>query len=356
MKRLLIPLLLICSYTIHADANKELNIFIAANYLAPQTATGFRQTNGYEVIQNFFNENDVMLAKMAAGLNGYDLIVPTSYAVDQLEKMHKLQPLDLKKIPNLKYVDKQFLNLDYDKGNKYSVPYAYDNVFLAYNKKELKKLGIIPNTWAVIFDPKYLKKLHGRVTVFDSPRNVFAAALLYLGKDPNSSDMKDLIQARDTILKAAPYWKRFDSDSYTRNLANGGIYVAMSYSVDIFKTLEDMKDSKQEINIGTMMQKEGNLYELDNLVIPASVKNTDAAYKFINYALLPKSALELTTDTGASIMNTEALKSVSPEIKAMDWIYPKDMSKMHTFKAYSPKIRIWLNETWLEIQLNGSCH
>lgn len=356
MKRLLLPLLLICSYTSYAATNKELNIFIAANYLAPQTATNFEKDTGYKVIQNFFNENDVMLAKMAAGLTGYDLIVPTSYAVDQLEKMHNLQPLDLKKIPNLKYVDKQFLNLEYDPQNKYSVPYAYDNVFLAYNKTELKKLGIVPDTWAVIFDPKYLKKLHGKVTVFDSPRNVFAAALLYLGKDPNSSNMKDLIQARDAILRAAPYWKRFDSDSYTRNLANGSIYVAMSYSVDIFKALDDMKETKQDINIGTMLQKEGNPYELDNLVIPSYVKNTDAAYKFINHALAPKSALELTTDTGASIMNTEALKNVSPEIKAMDWIYPKDMKKMHTFKAYSPKIRIWLNETWLEIQLNGSCH
>ena len=114
-------------------------------------------------------------------------------------------------------------------------------MFLAYNKDKLRQLGIVPDTWAVIFDPKYLNKLKGKVTVFDSSRNVIAAALLYLGKDPNSENKADLDAARAVIDRAAPYWAKFDSDSYYRGLLRGDVWVSMSYSIDILKQYKMLK-------------------------------------------------------------------------------------------------------------------
>lgn len=335
-------------------ANKVINIYIAANYLADSTAQQFEAECNCQLAQNYFNENDEMLAKFAAGASGYDVVVPTAYAAEQLVSMHKLQPLNLERLPNLKNIDPQFLNQVYDPHNRYSVPYAYDNVMLAYNKKELQRLGIVADSWAVIFDPKYLKKLKGKVTVFNSQRNVFAAALLYLGKDPNSSNLDDLKQARAVIERAMPYWAKFDSDTYYRSLMRGNIWLAMSYSVDIFKTIQDIKDSHQEVTIDARLQKEGNMYELDNLVIPYYVSDTGLAYQLINNLLSTKSSIELANMTGASIMNKAALAKIDPVIKDTPWIYPPNMQKMHSFKNYAPKTRIMINEAWLELQL--SCH
>jgi spermidine/putrescine-binding protein len=337
-----------------AYANKVINIYIAANYLADSTAQQFESECNCQLAQNYFNENDEMLAKFAAGASGYDVVVPTAYAAEQLVSMQKLQPLNLDRLPNLKNIDPQFLNQAYDPHNRYSVPYAYDNVMLAYNKKELQRLGIVADSWAVIFDPKYLKKLKGKVTVFNSQRNVFAAALLYLGKDPNSSNIDDLKQARAVIERAMPYWAKFDSDTYYRSLMRGNIWLAMSYSVDIFKTIQDLKDSHQEVTIDARLQKEGNMYELDNLVIPFYVSNTKLAYQLINNLLSTKSSIELANMTGASIMNKAALAKIDLTIKSTPWIYPANMQKMHSFKNYAPKIRIMINEAWLELQL--SCH
>ncbi len=337
-----------------AYARNIVNIYIAANYLADSTAQQFESECNCQLAQNYFNENDEMLAKFAAGASGYDVVVPTAYAAEQLVSMHKLQPLNLARLPNLKNIDPQFLNQTYDPHNRYSVPYAYDNVMLAYNKKELQRLGIVADSWAVIFDPKYLKKLKGKVTVFNSQRNVFAAALLYLGKDPNSSNIDDLKQARAVIERAMPYWAKFDSDTYYRSLMRGNIWLAMSYSVDIFKTIQDLKDSHQEVTIDARLQKEGNMYELDNLVIPFYVSDTKLAYQLINNLLSTKSSIELANMTGASIMNKVALAKIDPVIKNTPWIYPPNMQKMHSFKNYAPKIRIMINEAWLELQL--SCH
>ena len=334
-----------------ALAEPVLDVYIGTNYMAKATIQRLEKECHCRVEQNYFNANEEMLAKIAAGATGYNVIVPTSYAVTELAKMGKLKPLDLSRLPNLKYIDKHFLNQPYDPGNKYSVPYAYTPVFLAYNKEKLKELGIVPNTWAVIFEPKYLKKLKGRVTVFNSSRNVFAAALLYLGKNPNSTNSDDLSAAMAVIEKASPYWTKYDSDSYYRSLLRGDIWLSMSYSIDIFKTIQDAKASHSPIKIGAMLQKEGNMYELDNMVIPVFTPDENFSYEFINNALSPKSAYELSVYTGASIPNIEALKKLTLAVIDTDWIYPKDMSKMHVFSAYDPKTRILVNTLWTQIQM-----
>ena len=354
MKKFLYLLICLFSHQLAFAAN-EFNLYIGSNYIADSTVKRFDDQNNCTLVQNFFNDNEEMLAKIVAGANGYNTIVATSYAVEELALMGKIKPLDKSKLPNLKYINKQFLNQAYDPDNKYSVPYAYTPVFLAYNKDKLRQLGIVPDTWAVIFDPKYLNKLKGKVTVFDSSRNVIAAALLYLGKDPNSEKESDLLAARAVIDRAAPYWAKFDSDSYYRGLLRGDVWVSMSYSIDIFKTIQDAKASHAKVNIDAMLQKEGNMYELDNMVIPVFNKDDKLAYAFINMALSPQSAYELSALTGSSVPNDSAVAKLDPAVRNLDWIYPKNMNKMYVFKAYPPKTRILVNEMWTEIKMNGAC-
>ncbi len=335
-------------------ADKNLNVLIGANYIAAPTISRLEASCKCHLVQNYFNDNGEMLAKMAAGATGYNVIIATSYAVTELAKMGKIEPLDLKRLPNLEYIDKSFMNQVYDVGNKYSVPYAYTPVFLAYNADKIKSLGVRPDTWSVVFDPKYLKQLKGHVTMFNSPRNVFAAALLYLGKDPNSNNLEDLKLAREVIDKASPYWARFDSDSYYRGLLRGDIWIAMSYSIDIYKAIADAKASHSPIKIEATLQKEGNMYELDNMVIPASTPDLDLSYAFINNTLLTKSEYELSNLTGSSVPNKGAIKMLSPNVINNQWIYPKGMKKMYVFNEYSPKIRNFINEMWTEIGMR--CH
>ena len=56
----------------------------------------------------------------------------------------------------------------FDPGNKFSVPYAYSVTLIGYNDEKMKELGLPTDTWAVIFDPKHLEKIKGKVTVLDS--------------------------------------------------------------------------------------------------------------------------------------------------------------------------------------------
>lgn len=350
MRKILLIFLL--SFSVNLVQSEEiLNIYIGSNYIAKDTITRLQQLCNCHISQSYFNDNEEMLAKIVAGASGYNVIVATSYAVDELAKMDKIMPLDFRQLPNIKYIDPKFMHQNYDKANKYSVPYAYTPVFLAYNQAKMKELGIVPNTWAVVFEPKYLRKLRGRITMFSSSRHVFAAALLYLGKNPNTTNKADLNAARKIIDTASPYWAKFDSDSYYRGLLRGDIWLAMSYSIDIHKTIQDASAARSPVKIGALLQREGNMYELDSMVIPKSSTNKALSYNFINNALSPQSAYELSTATGSSIPNMVALKKLSSSITGINWIYPQDMKKMHVFQAYDPQTRILVNEMWTEIQM-----
>ena len=145
-----------------------------------------------QVVQTYYSDNEELLAKLAAGAKGYDMLVPTSNAVQALIKGGQLKPIDKAQLPNLKNIDPVYLNTPFDPGNKYSVPYAMSTTIIGYNDEKMKELGLPTDTWAVIFDPKYLEKVKGRVTVLDSANELFAAALKYLGYSANDVDPEAL--------------------------------------------------------------------------------------------------------------------------------------------------------------------
>src|SRR5258708_7054140 len=85
-----------------ASAKDVMNLYIGTNYIADATVTRFEKECNCTLVQSYFNDNGEMLAKMAAGATGYDVIAPTSYAVEALAQMGKIMPLDLTQLPNLK--------------------------------------------------------------------------------------------------------------------------------------------------------------------------------------------------------------------------------------------------------------
>ena len=153
-----------------AHARDELHLYNWNNYIAPETVKRFESVCQCDVVQTYYSDNEELLAKLAAGATGYDVLVPTSNAVQALIRGGQLKPLDKTAIPNIRNIDPAYLNTPFDPGNQYSVPYAMSTTILGYNDVKMKELGLPTDTWAVIFDPKLLQKVKGRITVLDRAR------------------------------------------------------------------------------------------------------------------------------------------------------------------------------------------
>ncbi len=323
------------------------------NYISDRTIARFEARCACRVVQDYYSDNEEMLAKLAAGASGYDLIVPTGNAVEALLRSKQLRPLDKARLPHFGNLKAEFLNGFFDPGNRYSVPYAYTVTLLGYNMEKLQALGLPADTWALVFEPRYLAKLKGRVTVLDSQRELMAAALRYLGHSANDSDEKHWKAARDLILRAKPYWAAFNASSYIKELTVGNIWVAHGYSNDMFQARADAAAAGRPFRIGYAIPREGAVLALDSLVLHNTGRQPDLAHRFMDFMLEGENSAELSNLIGSGNPNRAAMAYIRPEIADNPAVFPDgaNMGRLEMLRDLDRRQRRVLNRIWTEIKL-----
>ena len=331
----------------------ELHLYNWNNYLAEETAKKFEEACKCRLVQDYYSDNEEMLAKLAAGATGYDLIVPTGNAVQTLVAQGALREIDHGRLPGLANVKPEFLNQFFDPGNRHSVPYAYSVTLLGYNAEKLKELGLPTDSWAVIFEPRHLEKLQGKVTVLDSQRELFAAALKYLGHSVNETDEAKLKEARDLILRAKPYWAAFNASSYIKELTIGNIWLAHGYSNDMFQAAQDAAKAKRPFSIAYSTPKEGAVLALDSMVLHKSGPRPDLAYQFMNFMLEGRNSAELSNMIGSGNANAAAMEYIDPAVKDNPAVFPdaEGRKQLEMLKDLPRRERRLMNRFWTEIKV-----
>jgi spermidine/putrescine transport system substrate-binding protein len=335
-----------------AHAADKLHLYNWNNYIAPETIKRFEALCKCEVVQTYYSDNEELLAKLAAGAKGYDVLVPTANAVQALIKGGQLKPLDKAQLPNLKNVDPAYMNTAFDPGNQYSAPYAMSITLIGYNEAKIKELGVPVGSWAAVFDPKVVSKLGKHVTVLDSQAELLAAALKYLGYSANDRDPKHWEEAKQVILKAKPHWAAFNASSYIKELASGNIWLVHGYSNDIFQADTGAQEAKQKFRIRHSLPKEGAALSLDVMVIAKDAPRPDLAHQFINFMLDGRNSADLTNMIGSGNPNQDAQRYIKAEIKSNKAVFPDAQAakKLEHLKDMTPKERQLLNRIWTEIK------
>ena len=122
----------------------------------PRPLTEFEKETGIKVNLSFYASNEELQVKMkATGGEGYDLIMPSDYAVSILMKEDLIQPLDHSKIDFWDSLYPVLLNQKFDPGNRYSIPFEWEVFGFGFDSDFFKDRSP-PNTWRAIFDPDYI--------------------------------------------------------------------------------------------------------------------------------------------------------------------------------------------------------
>lgn len=349
-KTLIVAGLLLNSLSVLAE--DVLHLYNWNNYLAEDTAKRFEAECQCKLVQDFYADNEELLAKLAAGAKGYDILVPTQNAVEALIKQKALKTLDKSQLSHIGNLNPAYTNQGFDPGNQYSIPYSFTTTLLGYNSTKMKELGIEVNSWAVIFDPQILQKIKGKVTVLDSQRELMAAALKYLGYSVNDTNPQHWKQASELIIKAKPYWAAFNGSSYIKELTLGNIWVAHGYSSDMYQAKLDAQTAKRDFAIDFSLPKEGAVLALDNMVIHKDAPRPDLAHQFINFILQGKNAADLSNMIGTGSPNTSAQPFIQAEIKAIPAIFPdaETVKSLEPLKDQTSKERRELTKLWTKIK------
>jgi spermidine/putrescine transport system substrate-binding protein len=232
-----------------------------------------------------YDTNEDMLAKIRPGHSGYDVVVPSDYAVDIMIKEGLAAKLDKAQLPNMQYLNPDYLKLYYDPNNDYSVPYFVGTTGIAYNKKDFPTP---PDSWAALFDPAQLEKYKGKVSMLDDERESIGAALIYLGKSLNDTDPKDLAAAEDLLTKQKPFLASYNSSDFNRKLASEEIVIAHAWNGSAGQAYTGLDDFPGNTNIGFVVPKEGGTIWQDNMMVVGDSPNKYTAEVFINYMLDPQ--------------------------------------------------------------------
>ncbi|HEU5217989.1 MAG TPA: extracellular solute-binding protein, partial [Gemmatimonadales bacterium] len=113
---------------------KELNIYNWSDYIGPEVIPAFEKEAGVKVTYDTFESSEEMVAKLQAGATGYDIVVPTTYAVTVLLETGLLAPLSTRYLTNLGNIAPVFRGLAHDPDNRYTVPWQWGMTGIAWRK------------------------------------------------------------------------------------------------------------------------------------------------------------------------------------------------------------------------------
>lgn len=290
------------------ETDGDINFYNWSEYIDPELITAFEEEHGVDVVEDFYDSNEALLAQMQAGAT-YDLIVPSDYMVGIMIQTDLLAPINGDAVPNMSNLSERFTELPYDPGNEYSAPYQFGTTGLGVNK-EIVGEDFDPS-WALIFDPELTAEYPGGVSVLNDPREAMGAALKYLGYSLNDTDLGHLQEATDLISAAKGGITTFDSDQYDEALVGGEVAVAHGYSGNMIVAIGEAENPD---NFEYVLPKEGATLWIDNMAVPANSEHPCTAFTFINYLLDAENGAALTNWNYYGSPNEAAIDLIEPEV------------------------------------------
>ncbi|WP_085597260.1 polyamine ABC transporter substrate-binding protein [Pseudomonas sp. R26(2017)] len=340
-----------------AAGTETVHIYNWTDSIGRTTLKDFQQVTGLLPVYDVFESNEMLDAKLLAGKSGYDVVVPSNNFLAKQIRAGAFQPLDKNKLQNWNNLDPDILQLlqGVDPGNQYGVPYLGGSVGIGYNVDKIKAiLGLEKiESWATVFEPRNIEQLSQcGVAILDSPDELFAVMLNYLGLDPNSSEIKDYKLAQEKLLLIRPYITYFHSAKYISDLANGNICVAIGYSGDIYQAAARAQEAGKDIDISYSLPKEGSKLAYDMLAIPADAQNPDAALAFIDYILRPEVIARISEDVGYPNPNYKSYSLISRELLDNPMVFPEITAKKQLFVATPLPFAIqrFATRSWAQIK------
>jgi putrescine transport system substrate-binding protein len=341
-----------------AQQDKVVNVYNWAEYVAPDTLSGFEKTTGIKVRYDVYDNNDTLQAKLLTGKSGYDVVVPsTHYAARQLQG-GLFQKLDKSKIPNWKYLDPDIMGLvaQVDPGNEYLVPWGYGTNGLGYNVTKVRQImgkDARLDSWDMLFKPENAAKLKDcGISMLDEAAQVFPAVLHYLGKDPNSSNPDDYKAALEVLKQIRPYIRQFSSSGYIDELAVGDLCMVYAFSGDVMIARKRAQDTKMPFEINYYIPQGGAPAWFDTMAVPKDAPHPDEAMAFINYIETPQVHAAITNTMFYPNANKEARKYVTKDVADNPEIYPPpDVAKtLYVIKPQPPAIQRLQTRMWAELK------
>ncbi|MFM8516088.1 MAG: PotD/PotF family extracellular solute-binding protein [Actinomycetota bacterium] len=284
--------------------------------LAFQDQTGISVTYTEDV-----NDNTEFYAKVRTQLEqgqpiDRDIVVLTDWMAALWISNGYAQKLNKAEIPNKVNLVPKYVDVSFDPGREYSLPWQSGFGGLGYNKAALKSaLGVDAiTTLDQLFDPA----LKGKITVLLEMRDTMGCIMAWQGNDPSNFTKEQFEQAIEALSQQVDSGqiRQVTGNDYIGALEKGDVVAVIGWSGDLF-ALGDA--------FGFGLPESGGMLWTDNMLIPPLASHKKNAEKLMNYYYDPTVAAQV-----AAYVNyicpvqgaQEAMLDIDPALAESPWIFP----------------------------------
>jgi spermidine/putrescine-binding protein len=311
----------------------RLFLYAWSDYLAPEVLAGFEREHGVPVVVDTYESAEELLAKLMAGGGGYDLVVPSTYAVQAMIATGLAQPIDRTRLPHWEHLAPTLLDRPFDPGNRHSVPYLWGTTGIAYRSD---KIPVAPTSWTVFHDPQW----RGRMTMLDESRDAIGAMLRLRGQSANTVDPAVLAGARVDCQAAKANLRGYKSAPVKADLIAGDVWIAQLWNGDTRQAATD------DPRIRFALPTEGSTIWLDSLVMPVRAPHPRAAHAFLDYMLRPEVAAQVASWAGYGTPNRTAQGLMASPVPSPT---PEELARLE-FQADLGRATERWDRIWTEIK------
>lgn len=337
-----------------AHGQGQVNVYNWSDYIAEDQLKRFTAETDIKVNYTTYDSNEILDAKLRAGKSGYDVVLPTAspFFVRQLAA-NLYQPLDRSKLKNWGNLDPRIMEslARLDPLNVHGIPWMWGTIGIGYNVPEIRKrmVNAPVDSLSMIFEPSIVSRfVDCGVMVIDSATDVLPAAMKFRAIDPDSKVAEDINRAGEVVKAIRPFVRKFHSSEYINALAGGDICLAFGYSGDILQARDRAANAATPRDIAFANPNQGTMLWIDVAAIPKDAPNPDAAHRFLDFMLDPRTAAASTTLTRYANANLAATALLDPSISGNRAIYPNadDRARLYTISAGTPeqireRTRLW---------------
>ncbi len=323
-----------------ARADGVLNIYNWGNYTSPELIKKFEDTYKVKVTVTDYDSNDTALAKIRQGGHGFDIVVPSASVMPIWISEGLLLESRPDQMENFKNIDPQWVDVPFDPGRHYSVPWQWGTTGVTVNRSAYK--GDI-NTSAIFLDPP--AELVGKVNVVPEMSDVMHMAVTYAGGQPCTGDKEVLKKVRDTLMAAKPKWASMAYGN-VEQYAKADLMAGVNWNGASFRARLQNKD------VAYGYPKEGYPVWMDNASILADAKNVDNAKLFLNFIMEPENAGLISTFAryANGIKGSDAFMPADMK-DAPEIVIPEELKAAGKFNlACPPEVQAIYTKIWTELQ------
>ncbi len=326
---------------------QTLHVYNWGEYTGENIIGDFERETGAKVVLDNFDSNEQMYIKIANG-ESYDVLVPSDYMIERLISEDKLLPLDHSKLTCFDKILPDVLDMPYDPGNKYSVPYFWGSVGIVYDKTKVDIKDLEREGFNIFRDEKY----KGETYLYDSERDSFMMALKALGYSMNTDDDGELNEAYEWLLSCIENTRpEIVTDEIIDNMAQSRKALGIMYSGDATYVMAENE------NMGFYMPASGTNIWSDGMVIPKNAKNKELAYEFINFVSEYDGAMDNSSYVGYTSPNKEVVEELYGEggdFEGIEAYIPRTDNPNDEVFKYNEKTRKVISELWSKVKLMAS--